>query len=297
MLKQLLYHLVPWLKVLLFVVFIILCGIPFGLIDQFGIINDKLVSPLGLEIISEITGCLMVLAALLMVFRIFKQYDFNNIFIVRRQVLPAFAKGTLIGLLLLSSCTLLAYLAGYVSFTVGKITIWIFFGYMALYLLVAVLEEFIFRTFPLVAFAERYPNWLAILLTSTLFGLAHYGNPGFTWLAMLNITLAGALFAILVLIYKNIYWAVGIHFGWNFTQGVLLGYKVSGTNSQGIVNATPKGNILLSGGSFGIESSLFCTALLVLMIGFLLKKYQMQPVEELVYVEEFEELEEGEETI
>jgi membrane protease YdiL (CAAX protease family) len=289
MLKQLLYHLLPWLKVLLFVIFIILCGIPFGLIDQFGVINEKLVSPLGLEIIAELSACLMVLAALLMIFRVFKQYDFADVFIVRKQLFGAFAKGTLIGFILLSLCAFLAYLTGYVSFSWGSISISIFVGYILLYILVAVFEEFIFRSFPLFVFAERYPNWLAILLTSLLFGIAHFGNPGFTWLAMLNITLAGVLFAILILIYRHIYWAVGIHFGWNFTQGVLMGYKVSGTNAVGILNATPKGSALLSGGDFGIESSLICTGLLLIMITFLLVKYRMAPVEELVYEEEFEE--------
>jgi membrane protease YdiL (CAAX protease family) len=300
MFKQFLYHVMPWLKVLLFIVFFYLCGIPFGLIDQLGLIPDQSLPPLGFDIISECSACLMVLGALLMMFRIFKQYNFPEIFIVRKQIGSAFAKGAAIGLILLLVCSLIAYLTGNVSFAMGKITVLILVGYLVFYLLVAIFEEFVFRSFALLAFAERYPNWLAILLTSILFGLAHIGNSGFNWLAMVNISLAGALFAILVLIYKNIYWAVGIHFGWNVTQGLLMGYKVSGTDSAGILSATPKGAVLLSGGNFGIESSLICTVLLILIIGFLLVKYKMETVEELVYEEEFEErdeLEKGEETI
>lgn len=290
MFKQLLYHVLPWLKILLFAIFIFLCGIPFGLIEQFGLINEQMVTPLGLEIISELIACLMVLGALLMIFRVFKQYYFGDVFIVNRGVFQAFTKGSLIGIVLLSICGLVAYLSGHVSFTIGKITVVVFIGYLVLYLFVAIFEEFIFRSLPLFVFAERYPNWLAILLTSILFGLAHIGNSGFTWLAMLNITLAGMLFAIFILMYKNIYWAVGIHFGWNFTQGVLMGYKVSGTNTAGILNATPKGEAMWSGGDFGVESSLICTVILILMICLLLRKYKMDTIEELIYEEEIETL-------
>lgn len=286
MFKQFVYHLVPWLKVMLFVAFIFLCSIPFGLIDDFGLINEAMVSPLGMEIIAQVTACLMVLGALLMIFRIFSQYHFAEVFIVKQNSLSGFWKGTLIGFTLLTLCTIIAYFTGNVTMNLGKFSLITVSGYVLLYLLVAVFEEFLFRSFPLLAFAERYPNWLSIVITSLLFGAAHAGNPGFTWLAMLNISLAGALFSILILIYRNIWWAIGIHFGWNFTQGVLMGYKVSGTDSVGILNATPQGSVLLSGGNFGIESSLICTFLLMIVIAYLLINKHIEQVEEVVRIDD-----------
>jgi membrane protease YdiL (CAAX protease family) len=103
-----------------------------------------------------------------------------------------------------------------------------------------------------------------------LFALAHVGNPNFTALGLLNITLAGTLFCIYTLQKKNVSWAIGIHFGWNFTQGILLGYNVSGNEMPGAVKAMPLGSPYLSGGTFGIEGSIFCTVLLILWMGWLI---------------------------
>ncbi len=108
------------------------------------------------------------------------------------------------------------------------------------------------------------------------------GNDAFNWLAMINITLAGAFFAILVLLKRNIYWAVGIHFGWNFTQGVILGYKVSGTEAAGILSAKPLGSTYFSGGNFGIESSVFCTGVLLTAIIYILVSNKIAPIQEVL---------------
>ncbi len=290
MLKQALYYLMPIIKVLLFAVFIYLCGIPFSLIYSFNLIPDS-VDPLLLTLIDQTVQVLIVFGGLLMVFRIFSNYSFESITIVRKSVWPAFAKGTLIGFATILICGGLAMIFGNVAFTMGKFSLFLFVGYFVLYVLVAIFEEVLFRTFPLIALAERYRVFAAILISSVLFGLAHLANPGFTWLAMLNITLAGILFSIYVLQKRNVYWAIGIHFGWNFTQGVLLGYKVSGTDANGILSAKPIGNVYLSGGNFGIESSIYCTMVILILIVYCLVKYKIEPVNEIVFEEEFEEIE------
>jgi membrane protease YdiL (CAAX protease family) len=278
MLKKLLFYSMPVLKVLLFAVFLILCSIPFGLLTEMGVIDDEKMNPLAFDLLSETIVVLVVISALLMCFRVFKQYYFDNIFIVKRNIISGFAKGTGIGTAIILLCVGIAFFAGNVSFSWGHISILFFFGYLLLYILVGVFEEFIFRSFPLLVFAERYQVALAILLTSSLFGMAHFANPGFTWLAMINITLAGALFSIIILLKRNIYWAIGIHFGWNFTQGTVLGYKVSGTDPIGVLVAKPVGADYLSGGKFGIEGSVYCSIILLILIAFLLIRYTIEPI-------------------
>ena len=290
MLKQALYYLMPIVKVLLFAVFIYLCGIPFSLIYNFNLIPDS-IDPFVVTLIDQTVAVLIVFGGLLMVFRVFSNYSFESITLVKRNVLPAFAKGTLIGFTTILVCAGLAMAFGNVAFTSGKFNLLLFFGYFVFYVLVAIFEEILFRTFPLIVLAERYRVLAAILISSILFGLAHLANPGFTWLAMLNITLAGILFSLYVLQRRNVYWAIGIHFGWNFTQGILLGYKVSGTNANGILSAKPIGNVYLSGGNFGIESSVYCTLVILILIVYCLIKYKIEPVNENIFEEEFEEIE------
>lgn len=272
--KRIKYYGLPLLKVMLFGAFILICGIPFSLLQ---LVPFESFHPLIFEMFSELTLILMVLSGLLLSFRVFKPYHFASTFIGQHEIGSGFARGAIIGLLLVSSSAFLAWINGNVIFKLTEFNVLLVFGYLVLYLLVGIAEEFLFRTFPLKVLTERYPLWTGILITSLLFGFAHYFNPDFNWLAMLNITLVGACLAFYTLWKGNIYWAIGIHFGWNTAQGVLLGYQVSGTASFGVFEARPLGPIHLSGGNFGIESSVFCTIVSLALLIYLAIRYRPEP--------------------
>ncbi|TKB98360.1 CPBP family intramembrane metalloprotease [Pedobacter cryotolerans] len=275
--ERILHNIMPLLKIILFIFFIFICLLPFGLIAQMEFITipkDSILSDLVLE------GALVivVISALLMMFQTFPTINFKDVFVEKEHALSGFLKGTGIGLILILIAGAILFLLGFVDFSLGKISVAVFLGYLLFFLLVSVFEELMFRTIPLFVFAERYHFLFAIIINGLLFGFVHMSNPGFTWLAMLNITLAGALFSIFTLLKKNISWAIGIHFSWNFAQGTLLGYKVSGTNSPGLLTAKPVGDEYLSGGTFGIEGSIFCSILLILLIIWLLVKNKFEPI-------------------
>lgn len=272
------YYTMPVFKVFLFLSFVIVCFFPTLIVLSFDFISFDEKS-LTTQVFYEFGIALAVLGALLMIFRVLTNYDFESVFI-KQEFLSSFLKGSLIGLILLLCCTGLAYLNGNVSFTLGEISIPLFLGYLVYYMIVACFEELLFRSFPLRVFSERYPAAIAIVISSLLFGLAHLGNESFNWLAMTNITLAGILFAIFILQKGNISWAIGLHFGWNFTQGTLLGYQVSGNDSPGLLLAKPLGESYLSGGDFGIESSIFCTIIMLIVIAFMLFMYKIVPIYE-----------------
>lgn len=285
---KIMYYTMPIFKVFLFLSFVIVCFFPTLIVLSFDFISFDEKS-LTTQIFYELGIALAVLGALLMIFRVLTNYDFESVFI-KQKFLSGFLKGSLIGLILLLCCTGLAYLNGNVSFTLGEISIPLFLGYLVYYMIVACFEELLFRSFPLRVFSERYPAAIAIIISSLLFGLAHLGNESFNWLAMTNITLAGILFAVFILQKGNISWAIGLHFGWNFTQGTLLGYQVSGNDSPGILLAKPLGESYLSGGDFGIESSIFCTIIMLIVIAFMLFKYKIEPIYENEISEESAEI-------
>ncbi|RZK54009.1 MAG: CPBP family intramembrane metalloprotease [Pedobacter sp.] len=286
--EKIIYYAMPILKLLLFVVLCIFCFLPTTIITQFSFIQ-QIENPLLADLIVELGLCLAVIGALLMVFQLLKKYSLHDVFIIQDNLISGFLKGGLIGLCLLSICVAFTMLNGNVLFSAGNVSVVAFLGYLVFFILVAIFEELLFRTFPLLVFAERYHMTIAIFLSSVLFGLAHLGNDGFTWLAMLNITLAGILFSIFTLQKWNISWAIGIHFGWNFTQGTIFGYQVSGGKSVGILIAKPIGETYLSGGVFGVEGSIFCTAILLIAILFLVIKYKIEPVQEILLQESDEE--------
>ena len=275
------YYLKPILSVLLFVFLILIWGIPFGMLDQMNVVKFPEGSFLS-NLYNEISLIIMAVGALMMIFKIFPTRNFSSVFITRQNIISSFLKGTLIGLILIACCTVLILAKGNVVFHPAKIDMTSILAYLLFYILVGISEEFVFRSFPLVVFSERYFIAIAIGLNGLLFGLIHIANPNFSVVPMINIALSGIFFSIITLQKRNIWWAVGIHFGWNFCQGTLLGFKVSGLDAPGLMIAKPIGNPLFSGGLFGAEGSLLCTLILIIYICWLLIKGKIEPVNEIL---------------
>lgn len=284
-----LYYLAPIVKAFLFLLLVIAWVIPVALISGFSFFPFSEDS-FGFEFFWEVGMVLAILGSLQMTFAIFN-IDFWTVFVRRIGALAGFFKGSLIGLLMIALCGGVLWATGNVRFEPGSISLITLFVYLLYFVLVAVFEELMFRTYPLFVWAERYPIALAIFLNSLCFGLVHLANPGYTPLAFVNIMLAGALFSIFTLVKQNVSWAIGIHFGWNFAQGVLLGYKVSGFDTERLLKAEPVGYAYLSGGAFGMEGSVFCTAILSILIIYMLYRYRIEPVVTWTFVEADEEKE------
>jgi len=277
------YLLKPILSLLLFVFYLFLWAIPVGFLTQLPLFKFQEGSLPSL-FFSEISLTFMAIGALIMIFQTYPTRNFEHVFVVKNNLLPGFLKGTGIGLALILACTGLMFINGNVDFFYTKFEVSSILSYLMFFIFVGISEEFVFRTFPLVVFAERYKIWVSIFLNGLLFGLIHISNPNFSVFAMINITLCGIVFALITLQKRNIWWSVGMHFGWNFCQGTLLGFKVSGIDAPGLIVSRPVGNATFSGGNFGIEGSVICTFILVLYLVWLIRKQKVEPVEE-VFVE------------
>src|SRR5919202_520398 len=132
----------------------------------------------------------------------------------------------------------------------------------------AAAEELSFRGYPLQTAMRSWPLLLALVPTSVFFALVHLDNPnvapGFTFA---NTLLAGALLAVAYLRTRSLWFPFGLHWGWNWVQGAVLGSPVSG-----ITQITPApllrfgdtGPAWVGGGAYGIEGGAACTLALVL---------------------------------
>jgi membrane protease YdiL (CAAX protease family) len=136
----------------------------------------------------------------------------------------------------------------------------------------ACMEELVLRGVVLRTLEHWVGTWLALAVTAALFGALHLTNPGATWISALTIALTGGLILGLAYVTTRRLWlAVGLHFGVNATQGALLGLPVSGGGTRGLFATTVTGSDVLTGGPFGVESSL--TVLFVgLGVAFLLAR-------------------------
>jgi len=129
---------------------------------------------------------------------------------------------------------------------------------LAIFLLVALLEELLFRGVLFRLIEQMTGTWIALAITAALFGLLHIANPGATVFSSIAIALeAGVLLALAYVLTRSLWFAIGIHWGWNLFEGPIFGTQVSGNDvGTTVLRATVHGPAWLTGGSFGPEAGI-----------------------------------------
>ncbi|MDE2162846.1 MAG: CPBP family intramembrane metalloprotease [Alphaproteobacteria bacterium] len=121
---------------------------------------------------------------------------------------------------------------------------------------------------------DSFGTAVALILSAGLFGLLHALNPGATAVSTAAIALeAGVLLGATYAVSRNLWLPIGLHFGWNFTEGGVFGAAVSGGGGgKGLINMPLSGPDLLTGGAFGPEASVvavtvcFAAALVLIVL-------------------------------
>jgi uncharacterized protein len=143
------------------------------------------------------------------------------------------------------------------------------------YFFVGVYEEVAFRGYILVNLAEglnlrfigrRAALIFAWVLTSLVFGVLHATNPNATLISTFNIFLAGLFLGLGMVLTGDLAISIGLHITWNFFQGNVFGFAVSGIkNGATLINTEALGPVWFTGGRFGPEAGLI--GLLAMVIG------------------------------
>lgn len=144
---------------------------------------------------------------------------------------------------------------------------------LIVFIFVGVFEELFFRGYVMETMALRKnPKQRIYIVSALIFGLAHILNANVSILGILNIILVGFLFAYMFDKTESLLLPIGYHITWNYFQGPILGFEVSGNATQSLyaVN-TSQGHALITGGDFGIEGGLMAT--LLILLGFLITKW------------------------
>ena len=129
-------------------------------------------------------------------------------------------------------------------------------------------EEALTRGWLLPVIGARYKPWLGVLVSSLLFAVMHSLNPNLSPIAMLNLFLFG-LFAALYALAEGGLWGVfSIHAVWNWAQGNVFGFEVSGNAAPGgtLLNLMEVGPDAITGGPFGPEGGLAVSLVLLVSI-------------------------------
>ena len=186
--------------------------------------------------------------------------------------IKTFFKGLLICLIALSFIIVPLIMCGAVKFNGINTNInWLFLIlYFFGYLIQSTMEEVVCRGYLLHRLKEKIPNG-AILISILFFLIGHLSklfDEGFIIgiIGIVNLLLISMIWITTTLKDKNIYSAIGFHFIWNFALFNIIGLNLSGleiTNSIFKFNAE---NIFLTGGNYGIESSVITTIVLSIML-------------------------------
>lgn len=221
-----------------------------------------------------------VFISLLVFFRVkvIEKRSFSSIGFNKNNWLKKYSLGFLIGLAMMSIIVLILLPFGYITIEKNPIqpvgvsaiasVLVILFGWI----IQGATEEIVTRGWLLNVLSTKYNIGVGLLISSTLFGLMHLTNPNVNYIAVINIILVGLFYGLYV-IKTNDLWAVcGMHSAWNFAQGNIFGFKVSGLDVSvgSLIDLNLVGSDFVTGGIFGPEAGITATFILLASIGILL---------------------------
>ncbi|GAP14083.1 predicted metal-dependent membrane protease [Longilinea arvoryzae] len=240
-----------------------------------------------LPLIRSINGLLtlaVILGASALAGRLLDRRSFTDFgFHFGRQWWSDLGFGLALGAVLMALIFGVEYAAGWVQITASptnqypewSFTAWIFSnGFF--YLCVGIYEELVSRGYLLRNLAEglriarvqpKTAVLIAYLISSSVFGLLHLGNPNASLISTLNLVLAGLFLGLGYALTGELGISIGLHITWNFFQGVVFGFPVSGTSSvASLIGIQQLGPDWMTGGAFGPEAGVM--GLAAMAIGF-----------------------------
>jgi uncharacterized protein len=211
-------------------------------------------------------------------------------FIERREVTelstPGLARewavGALIGVGLYTACAVTLMLLGMYKVE-GLNPVSFLLPAIALAIKSGVFEELIFRGVLHRSVESVFGSWAGLLAASLAFGLIHMLNPGAEIGGAIYICIeAGLLLSAAYLVTRRLWICIGFHMGWNYVQSAIYSGVVSGAVADpGLLKALIEGPAFLTGGSFGMEESIFalvyCTTAGVILLLIAIRRGHMLP--------------------
>lgn len=221
----------------------------------------------------ELFSFVFILLLFIFWVKVIEKNSLSSLGFVKRNWLKYLAWGILLSLLQMGVIALVYQVCGIGTFELNELSlepILFILGLFPFWLLQGGTEEVATRGWLLTRIAARTNLPLAIVISSSLFGILHMGNAGVTYLSVLNIILDGVLAGLLFIYTDSIWLVVAQHGTWNYVQGNLLGFQVSGTGADASIFSFTMGSgpDWLTGGEFGAEGSIITTLVLLLSIVF-----------------------------
>lgn len=137
---------------------------------------------------------------------------------------------------------------------------------LILFIFVGINEEMFARGYCIKVLEQTNKKWVPLIVSSAIFSIMHGINPGVTILSLLNIFLVGILLGYMFIKTNNLWLPIGYHITWNYFQGNIFGFLVSGNTTEGLYTTEGIGNTIVNGGDFGPEGGIIVTIVILISI-------------------------------
>lgn len=210
--------------------------------------------------------------AAVLTYHFIMKHPFPDLGFAGRDAFILAGKGFLLSAVLIIPGFLIMVISGQVKLLPISFNPAYFIGFLIFFFIQSSAEEVFTRAYLIPTFEGKLGTWIAIIVSSSLFGIMHVGNDNFTWIGFFNIVLGGWLMALLFIYYRNIWICAGFHTGWNFIQATLFDFNVSGVDVYSLIQFQDIGYANITGSHFGYEGSLISIIALILALILMYKK-------------------------
>lgn len=209
--------------------------------------------------------------------RFFEKRSFSSLGFEKSNALAQYLRGFLIGIVMFGGAVGLLAAFGFVEIEQGNPSMQgiAALGGVAIVLLGWIVqgagEEILTRGWMMPVLSVRYKPWVGIVVSSLFFAILHGLNPNLSVIAMLNLALFGFFAAFYALREGSLWGICALHSVWNWIQGNIFGFEVSGSSFGGgsLLNLMESGPDWFTGGPFGPEGGLAVTILLLIGMAFI----------------------------
>jgi len=190
--------------------------------------------------------------------------------------------GGLIGIGLYTGCVLLLMVIGMFKIE-GLNPLSYMIPAVAMAVKSSVFEELLFRGVLFKSVEDMAGSWIAIIVSSLVFGFVHLLNPDGTFAGAAYIAIeAGLLLSAAYLVTRRLWMAIGYHMLWNYVQSAVYSGIVSGSVAlPGLFQVKIDGPTFFTGGNFGMEQSIFalilCTLAGIVMLRIAMRRGHLVP--------------------
>lgn len=139
------------------------------------------------------------------------------------------------------------------------------------YLAVGFSEEVFFRGYLFRTVWQRHGLTAGAVVSSVVFGVVHFGNPGYSIWAFLNVFFIAACFLLMVRYYGNLWAAIAFHAAWDWVEFHLMFVPGPGAAHFPAVlqfQSVSGAPVWLTGGTYWPEGSVLVTLAIALVTGY-----------------------------